>query len=48
MAGPSAFDAELDALRSAHVDFLAAGDPERAWTATARVVMNLDEFITRE
>lgn len=40
--------AERDALRSAHADFLAAGDPERAWTATARVVMNLDEFITRE
>lgn len=40
--------AERDALRSAHADFLAAGDPERAWTATARVVLNLDEFITRE
>ncbi len=39
---------ERDALRSAHADFLAAGDPERAWTATARVVLNLDEFITRE
>jgi hypothetical protein len=40
--------AERDALRSAHADFLATSDPERAWTATARVVLNLDEFITRE
>lgn len=40
--------AERDALRSTHDDFLAASDPERAWAATARVVMNLDEFITRE
>lgn len=40
--------AERDALRSTHDDFLAASDPERAWTATARVVLNLDEFITRE
>ncbi|MCB1203621.1 MAG: DUF1553 domain-containing protein [Verrucomicrobiae bacterium] len=40
--------AELDALRSAHADFLTSSDKERAYVATARVVMNLDEFITRE
>ncbi len=41
--------AEIDALRSAHDDFLReSGDGEAAMIAVARVVMNLDEFITRE
>lgn len=40
--------AERDALLSAHADFAAASSPETALVATARVVMNLDEFITRE
>lgn len=39
---------ERDALRSAHADFLSSSDKERAYVATSRVVMNLDEFITRE
>jgi hypothetical protein len=40
--------AERDALLSAHADFVSASDPSRALAATARVVLNLDEFITRE
>ncbi len=41
--------AELDTLRSAHDDFArATGDAAAAMIATARVVMNLDEFVTRE
>ncbi|MCB1091283.1 MAG: DUF1553 domain-containing protein [Verrucomicrobiae bacterium] len=39
---------ERDTLRSAHDDFAkAATNPELAMIATARVVMNLDEFVTR-
>jgi hypothetical protein len=42
--------AELQALRSHHDDQLrlAGGDPRLALVATARLIMNLDEFITRE
>ena len=43
---PSA--SEVDALLSAHADFERESDPEKALTATARVVLNLDEFITRD
>ncbi|MCB1236847.1 MAG: DUF1553 domain-containing protein [Verrucomicrobiae bacterium] len=40
---------ERDTLRSAHADFSteAAADPDLAMIATARVVMNLDEFVSR-
>ncbi len=43
-------DAELATLKKVHGDFLqsADNDPLRAMTATARVVLNLDEFITRD
>ncbi len=54
-------DAELNALKNAHRDFLksttsaddaesegGATDPQLAMIATARVVLNLDEFITRD
>ncbi len=40
--------AERDALRSACADFARSGDAELALVGAARVVMNLDEFITRE
>ncbi|MDF1810659.1 MAG: DUF1549 and DUF1553 domain-containing protein [Verrucomicrobiales bacterium] len=44
-----ATDRELDILLSAHDDFLtSSGSPEMAMIATARVVMNLDEFVTRD
>jgi len=45
---PSA--AELKALISLYDDqlALAQGDNRAAMVATARVIMNLDEFITRE
>jgi len=40
---------ELATLSSAHHDLLkSAKDPELAMIATARIVMNLDEFITRD
>lgn len=39
--------AELAALTSAHTDFKAAG-PDLAMIATARIVLNLDEFVTRD
>jgi hypothetical protein len=40
---------EIDTLRSLHHDFVqATGNDESAMIATARVVMNVDEFITRE
>lgn len=40
---------EIDTLRSAHDDFLRQSEnAEAAMIATTRVVMNLDEFITRE
>lgn len=40
---------EIDTLRSLHEDFSkATGNAEAAMIATARVVMNVDEFITRE
>lgn len=39
---------EIDTLLSAHSDFAIESDPERALVATARVVLNLDEFITRD
>ncbi len=39
---------EVDTLLSAHADFATESDPERALIATARVVLNLDEFITRD
>lgn len=42
--------AELEALRRAYEDqlHLARGDSGLAMVATARIIMNLDEFITRE
>ncbi len=41
--------AELDTIESAHHDFLnASKSEEMAMIATARVVMNLDEFISRD
>lgn len=40
--------AELDTLLSAHADLAQEGNREAALVATARIVMNLDEFITRE
>lgn len=41
--------AEMDTLTAAHRDFLAASsDATLAMTATARIVLNLDEFITRD
>ena len=41
--------AEISTLSAAHHDFArSTGDAEKAMIATARVVMNLDEFITRE
>lgn len=41
--------AELETLKSAHRDFLASGaNRELAMTATSRIVMNLDEFVTRD
>ena len=39
---------EVDTLLSAHADFSTESDPEQALAATARVVLNLDEFITRD
>lgn len=40
---------ELKGLREAHDSFLGLSrDPEMAMIATARVIMNLDEFITRD
>ncbi|MEX2578150.1 MAG: DUF1549 and DUF1553 domain-containing protein [Verrucomicrobiales bacterium] len=40
---------ELATLASAHDDMLrSAGEPELAMIATARIVMNLDEFVTRD
>ena len=39
---------EVDTLLSAHADFAAESDSEKALAATARVVLNLDEFITRD
>ena len=39
---------EVDTLLSAHADFVMESDPEQALAATARVVLNLDEFITRD
>lgn len=42
-------DSERDTLLSAHDDFQSHGkDPQLAMIATARVVMNLDEFISRD
>ncbi|MES2692930.1 MAG: DUF1549 and DUF1553 domain-containing protein, partial [Verrucomicrobiota bacterium] len=43
-------EAELNALRTLHEDQLKLtnGDPKAAMVAAARVIMNLDEFITRE
>ena len=32
----------------AYLDAKRKADPKTAWAATARVLMNLDEFITRE
>jgi hypothetical protein len=42
--------AELQAMRSLYDDqlVLTGGDPKAAMVAVARVIMNLDEFITRE
>ncbi len=42
--------AELAAMRAHYDDQLrlAEGDARRAWIAAARLIMNLDEFITRE
>ena len=40
--------AELAALRRHHDDQLALGDARAALLATARLLLNLDEFITRE
>ena len=40
---------ELETLKAAHRDFMElAEDPELAMIATARVVMNLNEFVTRD
>ena len=39
---------ELAALRRHHDDQLALGDARAALLATARLLLNLDEFITRE
>jgi len=39
---------EIDTLLSAHADFATESDPEQALAATARVILNLDEFITRD
>jgi len=39
---------EVDTLLSAYADFVTESDPEHALAATARVVLNLDEFITRD
>jgi hypothetical protein len=39
---------ELTALRRHHDDQLALGDARAALLATARLLLNLDEFITRE
>lgn len=39
---------EIDTLLSAYSDFATESDPEQALAATARVVLNLDEFITRD
>lgn len=39
---------EVDTLLSAHADFASESDPGQALAATARVVLNLDEFITRD
>ncbi len=39
---------EIDTLLSALTDFADESDPEHALAATARVVLNLDEFITRD
>ena len=42
-------NSERASLRSAHADFLELSmTPAEAMTATARVVMNLDEFLTRD
>ena len=43
-------DSELATLKKAHGDFLdsTGNDPKNAMIATARVVLNLDEFITRD
>lgn len=40
-------DAEADRVR-AYLDAKRKTDPKTAWAAVARVLMNLDEFITRE
>lgn len=39
---------EIDTLLSALADFATESDPEQALAATARVALNLDEFITRD
>ena len=39
---------EIDTLLSAYADFATESDPEQALAATARVILNLDEFITRD
>ena len=39
---------EIDTLLSAYSDFATESDPEQALAATARVILNLDEFITRD
>lgn len=39
---------EIDTLLSTLADFATESDPEQALAATARVVLNLDEFITRD
>ncbi len=48
--GRPAQPAEMQALRTLYDDqlALAEGDPKRAMVAVTRVIMNLDEFITRE
>ena len=38
----------LQSVRSLNTHEVAADNERFAWTATARVMMNLDEFITRE
>jgi hypothetical protein len=42
---PSALEA---ARLQAYLDAKRKADPKTAWAAVARVLMNLDEFITRE